>query len=304
MTSPDGPKRLRPLADAVALVAGATRGTGRALAVELAAAGATVYATGRTTRARRSPLNRPESIEETAELARGAGGKAIALAVDHTDPAAVAELVARIGAEQDGRLDLVVNDVWGGDPLTEWGPPFWEHDLANGLALWSNALEAHLITAWHAAPLLVARRRGLIVEMTDGVSEEYRGSLFYDLTKDAGLRLAKGMAHELRPHGVAAVAVSPGFLRSEAVLDHFGVTEATWRDAIARDEHFAHSETPRFVARGVAALAADPAGAGERSGSALGSWDLARRYGIEDVDGRRPDWGAYFATIRHTLQPA
>jgi NAD(P)-dependent dehydrogenase (short-subunit alcohol dehydrogenase family) len=208
----------------------------------------------------------------------------------------VAALVARIDDEQQGRLDVLVNDVWGGDPLIDWEHRFWEHDLGNGLAAWRNALESHIVTAALAAPLLVARGTGLIVEITDGVEAGYRGSLFYDLAKDGGIRLARGMAHELRPHGIAVAAVSPGFLRSEAMLDHFGVTEETWRDAIDRDPHYAESETPHLVGRGIAALAADPDRM-SKTGQALGSWHLMREYGLTDVDGRRPDWGAYFDRV-------
>ena len=208
----------------------------------------------------------------------------------------MAELAARVRADHDGRLDVLVNSLWGGDPLTDWDAPFWEHSLDDGLRMQRGAVWGHLITAWHLAPLLVERGRGLVVEMTDGVGEGYRGSLFYDLAKASAIRIAAGMAHELRPHGVAAVAVTPGFMRSEAVLDHFGVTEARWRDAIARDPHFAYSETPRFVGRCVAALAADP-DAMRFSGQALPSWDLAREYGVDDVDGSRPDWGAHAAEI-------
>ena len=282
----------QPLAGRVALVAGATRGAGRAIAIELGAAGATVYATGRTTRDRPSPMARPETIEETAELVDAAGGRGIAVRVDHASSDEVAALVARIAEEQDGRLDVLVNDVWGGDPLTAW-VPFWEHDLANGLEIQRTGVHTHLVTSWHAVPLMIARGSGLVVEITDGVDERYRGSLYYDLAKSAVIRLALAQAEELRPHGIAAIAVSPGFLRSEAMLDHFGVTEATWRDAIAADRHFAASETPRFVARGIAALAADPA-VMDRSGQALGSWHLGRYYGVLDLDGSRPDWGAHF----------
>ena len=280
----------------VALVAGATRGAGRAIAVELGARGATVYATGRSTRAGASPMGRPETIEETAELVDAAGGRGIAVRVDHTEPAEVAALVGRIAEEQGGRLDVLVNDVWGGDPLTHWGVPFWEHPLDDGLEIQRLAVRTHLVTAWHAAPLLAARGRGLLVEVTDGESERYRGSLFYDLAKASAIRLARGMAEELRPHGVAVVAVTPGFLRSEAVLDHLGVTAATWRDAIARDRHFARSETPHYLGRGLAALAADPA-ALRFSGRTLTSAELAREYDVCDLDGTRPDWPAYFATL-------
>jgi NAD(P)-dependent dehydrogenase (short-subunit alcohol dehydrogenase family) len=291
---PDDPSSDRPLAGHVALVAGATRGAGRGIAVELGAAGATVYCTGRTTRDARSPMNRPETIEDTAEQVSAAGGTGIAVGVDHSVPATVRALAARIAAEQAGRLDVVVNDIWGGDPLTEWQTPFWQHDLTNGLLLLRQAVETHLVTAHAMAPLLVARRSGLLVEMTDGVEPGYRGSLFYDLAKAATIRIALGAAADLEPYGVTAVAVTPGFLRSEAVLDHFGVTEATWRDAGAKDPHFLASETPRFVGRAIVALAADPE-VRRYSGQALTSWGLATAYGFTDVDGARPDWGAHMA---------
>ena len=280
----------------IALVAGATRGGGRGIATELGARGATVYATGRSTRDRRSDLQRPETIEETAELVDAAGGHGIAVAVDHTDPEQVRALVARIAAEQEGRLDVLVNSVWGGDHLTTWDDEFWKHDVERGLEMQRRAVWAHVITAHAAVPLMVARRRGLVVEVTDGVSDKYRGTLFYDLAKASGIRLAKAMAADLEPHGIPAVAVSPGFLRSEAMLDHFGVTAETWRDGIAKDKHFAQSETPHFVGRAIAALAADPDNA-RWSGRAVGSWDLARAYGFEDIDGAHPDWGAYAATL-------
>ncbi len=279
----------------VALVAGGTRGAGRGIAVELGAAGATVYVTGRTTRTTSSPMNRPETIEETAELVTAAGGRGIPVRVDHSEPAEVAALIQRIADEQDGRLDVLVNDVWGGDPLTNWSVPFWEHSLEDGLKLLHQALATHVITSHHAAPLMVANGRGLVVEMTDGATDDYRGSLFYDLAKASVIRFAKAQAADLRDTGVTAVALTPGFLRSEAVLDHFGVTEPTWRDAIKKDRHFAVSETPRYVGRAVAALAAD-AEIARWSGQALSSWQLAHEYGFTDVDGTRPDWGAHYAT--------
>src|SRR5437868_322758 len=232
------------LSGKVALVAGGTRGAGRGIAVELGAAGATVYVTGRSTRKGRSPMDRGETIEETAEIIAGHGGTAVAVPVDHAVPEQVAALVDRIRTDH-GRLDILVNDIWGGDPLTQWDVPFWEHDLGNGLALLHQAVDTHLVTSWHAAPLLIERAGGLVVEVTDGISPRDRGTLFYDLAKSTVIRLALAQAEELRPHGVAAIVLTPGFLRSEAVLDHFGVTEANWRDAIATDEHFAASETPR-----------------------------------------------------------
>ncbi len=273
-------------------MAGGTRGAGRGIAVELGAAGATVYVTGRSTRAGASDMGRSETIEETAELVGDAGGSGIPVRTDHTRPEEVAALVGRVRDEQDGRLDVLVNDIWGGDPLTEW-TTFWEHSLENGLRLLDTAIKTHLITSWHAAPLMVARGRGLVVEVTDGHTDRYRGSLFYDLAKASAIRLAVGQSEDLRDHGVAAVAVSPGFMRSEAVLDHFGVTEATWREAIAKDPHFAASETPRFVGRAVSALAADP-DIMERSGGAFASGELAEEYGFDDVDGSRPNWPAHF----------
>ena len=282
------------LSDHVALVSGATRGAGRGIAVELGAAGATVYVTGRTTRAARSPMNRPETIEDTAELVTAAGGHGIPVRVDHADARQVAQLVERIAHEQEGRLDVLVNDVWGGDPLTDWSVPFWRHSLDDGLALVRQAVETHVITSHRAVPLMVGRGRGLVVEVTDGIEDRYRGNLFYDLAKASVIRLAVAQAAELAGHGVTAVAVTPGFLRSEAVLDHFGVTAERWRDGAARDPHFAASETPRFVGRAVAALAADPDVA-RWNGHALTSWGLAHEYGFDDVDGRRPDWGAHFA---------
>ncbi len=279
--------------DHVALVAGGTRGAGRAIAEELGSAGATVYVTGRTTRAERSEMDRPETIEETAERVTARGGTGIAVQVDHTRPEQVAALVERISTEQDGRLDLLVNDIWGGDPLTTWGVPFWEHDLRNGLRIQELGLHTHILTSWYAAPLLVGRGGGLIVEMTDGVSPEYRGNLFYDLAKASVIRLALAEAEDMRPRGVAVVALTPGFLRSEAVLDHLGVTEENWRDGASKDPHFAASETPYFVARAVVALATDPY-VFAKTGQAMSSWDLAKEYGFTDADGATPDWGAYF----------
>jgi NAD(P)-dependent dehydrogenase (short-subunit alcohol dehydrogenase family) len=244
------------LNDRFAVVAGGSRGAGRGIAVELGTAGATVYVTGRTTAAERSPMGRPETIEDTARLVDEAGGTGIPVRIDHTEPEEVRMLIERI-AEGHGRLDILVNDVWGGDPLTEWDTPFWQHDLTNGIALLRNAVETHIITSWHAAPLLAKTPGSLVIEVTDGVSDRYRGSLFYDLAKAAVIRLAVAQAADLRPHGVTVVALTPGFLRSEAVLEHFGVDEAGWRDGIAKDPNFAFSETPRYIGRAVASLAAD-----------------------------------------------
>jgi NAD(P)-dependent dehydrogenase (short-subunit alcohol dehydrogenase family) len=286
----------RPLAGRVAVVAGGTRGAGRGIAVELGAAGATVYVTGRSSRGVRSPLDRPETIEETADLVSGAGGTGIAVRVDHSRATDVAALAERIRRDHGG-LDVLVDDVWGGDPLTEWDTPFWRLDLARVEQLWQQAVVTHLVTCQHLVPLLLDRRRGLVVEVTDGTGDHYRGSLGYDLVKTAVNRLAFAMAEELRPHGVTALAITPGFLRSEAMLELFGVTEQNWRDGAERDPHFAASETPRFVGRAVAALAADPDVAA-RAGLVHTSWDLGEEYGLTDVDGRRPHWG------RHISAPA
>ena len=282
----------QPLLNQVAVVAGATRGAGRGIARMLGAAGAIVYCTGRSVRGRPATAGRPETIDETAELVTAAGGRGIAVRTDHTVEAEVERLFARVRADE-GRLDVLVNDVWGGDALTEWGKPFWELSTPQGLQLLERAVHSHLVTSRHGVPLMVERNAGLVVEVTDGDTLGYRGNLFYDLAKNAVIRLAYAMAADLHAHGVTALALTPGFLRSEAVLDHFGITEANWRDAIAADPYFAESETPCYVGRAVAALAADPE-VGARSGGLFSSWGLAKEYGFTDVDGRRPDWGAFF----------
>jgi NAD(P)-dependent dehydrogenase (short-subunit alcohol dehydrogenase family) len=284
----------QPLKNRIALVAGGTRGAGRGIAVELGRAGATVYVTGRSTRGSRSVMNRPETIEETADLVDEAGGVGIPVRVDHSRPDDVNRLVGRIAGKQDRRLDLLVNDVWGGDPLADWRTPFWEQSLQNALQLVRNGVETHLVTSRFAVPLMVSRGSGLVIEVTDGVSDDYRGSLYYDLVKSAVIRLAKGQAAELAPRGVTALALTPGFLRSESVLDHFGVTEANWRDGVQQDRHFAASETPTYIGRAVVALAADPQVA-RFAGRALSTWGLSEEYGFTDADGTRPDWGAHYA---------
>jgi NAD(P)-dependent dehydrogenase (short-subunit alcohol dehydrogenase family) len=287
--------KAQPLSGQVAIVAGATRGAGRGIARGLGEAGATVYCTGRSTRAAAGPSGRPETIEETAELVDAAGGRGIAVRVDHTVEAEVAALIARVGRDH-GRLDVLVNDVWGGEKAIDFGKPMWELGLEAGFALYRQAVWSHVITSRHAAPMMIAARRGLIVEITDGDTLCYRGHFLYDLIKTSVIRLAYGLAAELRPHKVAAVAVTPGFLRSEEMLAHFGVTAETWRDGIAQDRHFAASETPLFVGRAVAALAGAPARALlARSGQALSSWRLAREFRFTDEDGTRPDWGRHFA---------
>ena len=258
----------QPLEGQVALVAGATRAAGRGIARELAAAGAKVWCTGRSTRGAPATPGRPETIEETAELIQAAGGEAIAVRVDHTVEAEVEALAARVKAE-DGRLDILVNDIWGGDELIDWGAPFWKQDMAAVRTLVDRAVLSHWITARHFAPMMVEANRGLIVEVTDGEAAGYRSQLLYDFCKASANRLAYAMAWDLARTGVTALALSPGFLRSEAMLERFGVTEATWRDATRDDPDFAFSETPHFVGRAVAALAGRPAGAAQGRRGAL-----------------------------------
>ena len=290
----------------VALVAGATRGAGRGIAVELGATGATVYCTGRTTRAQASELNRPETVEETAELVQQAGGQGIAVQVDHLDPAQVQALLARIEREQ-GRLDILVNDVWGADFLIEWNVPVWKHSLGNGLRMLRLALDTHIITSHFALPLLIKNPGGLVVEMTDGTAEynnaNYRLSLFYDLAKNSVMRMAWAQAQELRPHRCTAVAVTPGWLRSEQMLDNYGVSEANWRDAIVKQPHFVITETPRYVGRAVAQLAADP-DVERWSGQTLSSGHLAKVYGFTDLDGSQPDAWRYVVEVQDAGKPA
>jgi len=289
----------RPLAGKVALVAGATRGAGRAMAVELGAAGATVYATGRTTRDRISEVGRAtETIEETAELITAAGGTGIAVPTDHLEPEQVRALIERVDRER-GRLDVLVNDVWGGEHLIAFGKKSWENDLAGGLRMLRLGVETHLITSYYALPLLIRNPGGLVIEVTDGNAEfnkTYRENLFYDLAKNAPIRTAFGLAEELKEFDGTAVCVSPGFLRSEQMLDHFGVTEANWRDAVEREPHFAIAESPHFIGRAVAALAADPERA-RWNGKSVFSGELAKVYGVTDLDGSRPDAFGYFRDV-------
>ncbi len=302
-----------PLTGKVALVAGATRGAGRAIAVELARAGATVYATGRSTRSSRSEYNRPETIEETGELIEAAGGTGVALQVDHLEADQVAALVHRIDTDH-GRLDILVNDIWGGEILFDWDATLWEHDLDKGLRLLHLAVDTHLITSHYALPLLIRRPGGLVVEMTDGTADynagHYRVSAFYDLAKTAVLRLAWSQGHELAAFGCTAVALTPGWMRSEMMLDNYGVTEANWRDVLARPVtppypdpgHFGISETPTFTGRAVAALAADPDHARWNQAS-LSSGQLAQEYGFVDVDGSAPDAWRYLVEVQDPGKP-
>jgi NAD(P)-dependent dehydrogenase (short-subunit alcohol dehydrogenase family) len=297
---------VKPLDGKVALVAGASRGAGRGIAVELGAAGATVYVTGRSTRQRRSEYDRPETLEDTADLVTEAGGHGIAVPTDHLEPAQVKALVERIDKEQ-GRLDVLVNDIWGGEKLFDWEAPVWEHDLDDGLRLLRLAVDTHAITSHYALPLLLRHPGGLVVEMTDGTAEynsaNYRVSFFYDLAKAAVLRMAFALGHELGPRGATAVALTPGWLRSEMMLDGFGVTEDNWRDALDSVPHFAISETPRYVGRAVAALAADPDVA-RHNGTSLSSGGLAQVYGFTDLDGSRPDAWRYLVEVQDADKPA
>ncbi len=290
----------------VALVAGATRGAGRGIAVELGAARATVYVTGRTTRDQQSEYGRPETIEETAELVSQAGGRGLAVPVDHLVAEEVRDLINRIRAEE-GRLDILVNDIWGGEKLFEWNKPVWEHDLQNGLRMLRLAIDTHLITAHYALPLMIERPGGLLVEVTDGTAEynaeHYRLSPFYDLTKVAVNRMAWAHAKDLAPHGATSVSITPGWLRSEMMLEAFGVTEENWRDATSRVPHFVISETPRFVGRAVAALAADPERA-RWNGQSLSSGGLAKVDGFTDLDGSRPDAWRYLLEVQEAGKPA
>ena len=290
----------------VALVAGATRGGGRGIAVGLGEAGATVYATGRSTREHRSEIDRPETIEETAELVTAAGGEGIAVEVDHLDPGQVAGLVARIDADH-GRLDVLVNDIWGAEHLFKFNAPVWEHDLDDGLRLLRLAIDTHLITSHHALPLLIRRPGGLLVEVTDGTAEynadSFRVNAFYDIAKTAAIRMAWGLSKELGEQGATAVSLTPGWMRSEQMLEHHGVTDENWREATERTPHFCISESPLFVGRAVAALAAD----GERArwnGQSLSSGQLAQAYGFTDTDGTRPDCWRYMAEVVDAGAPA
>ena len=312
------PKQLpnKVLQGKIALVAGATRGAGRGIAIALGEAGATVYCTGRSSRksSRKSSgksskdlLATPglrETIEETAELVTAAGGHGIAVKVDHESPAEVKKLAARIKRQHRG-LDILVNDVWGGDALTEWSKPFWTVNLENGLKMLKQAVHSHIITAHYAAPLMLGREGGIIFEITDGDAFYYRGNLFYDLVKISVIRLAFAMSRELRKRDIASVALTPGFLRSERVLEHFKVTEANWKDVGKKKDKennsgdqndapndFMVSESPRYIGRAIVALASDPK-VMNKTGRVFSSWALAREYGFTDLDGTQPHWGNY-----------
>ncbi|MET9673688.1 SDR family oxidoreductase [Streptomyces sp. NPDC006482] len=289
------PQETKPLRGRVCLVAGATRGAGRGIAVQLGAAGATVYVTGRTTREKLSEVGRAtETIEETAELVTAAGGEGVAVPTDHLEQSQVRALVDRIDRER-GRLDVLVNDVWGGEHLLVFGKKTWENDLTDGLRMLELGVRTHVITSHTALPLLIRNPGGLVVEVTDGTTAyngtRYRENLFYDLAKNAPLRMAFGLGRELEEYGATAVALTPGWLRSEQMLAGFGVTEENWRDAVAKVPDFAVAESPAYIGRAVAALAADP----DRhrwNGGSLSSAQLAKEYGFTDTDGSQPDaWG-------------
>lgn len=294
---------MKPLQGKVAVVAGATRGAGRGIAAMLGEAGATVYCTGRSTRNKVIPEGKPDSafviayrretIEETAEMVTSYGGVGIPVQVDHLQEEQVKALFERVKAEQ-GKLDILVNDVWGGDEFHEWNKPFWELDIHKGFAMMQSALNTHIITGRYGVPLLVERKQGLVIEITDGETDRYRGNFFYDLVKATINRMAYAMSEDLRPQNITALAVTPGFLRSEAMLEHFGVTEANWRDGAQKDPHFIASETPFFVGRAVAVLAADP-NVMSKTGKAYSSWGLSDEYHFEDINGEHPHWGRYYA---------
>jgi len=284
----------KPLTGRIAVVAGATRGAGRGIARMLGEAGATVYCSGRSVTGHPATGTRPETIDQTAEMVTAAGGRGIAVRTDHLQAAEVERLFARVKAES-GRLDVLVNDIWGGDDLTEWGTPFWKLDPAKGFAILDSAIKTHILTSRYGVPLMIEQRSGLIVEITDGDHSGYRGILYYDLAKMAAIRLAYDMAEELSSTGITALAVTPGFLRSEAMLERFGVTEANWRDA--KEQGFEASETPCFVGRAVAALAADPE-VHRKTGGVYASWTLSDEYDFTDIDGGRPHWGRFM--VRQT----
>ncbi|MCK1639388.1 SDR family oxidoreductase [Bradyrhizobium sp. 157] len=304
------------LAGRIAVVAGATRGAGRGIAAALGEAGATVICTGRSSARAdaptRSDYDRPESIEETAELVTSLGGKGVAIAVDHLEPLQVAALAEGIRAEH-GHIDVLVNDIWGAERLKggpgEWNTPIWKLDLQKGLRILRLGIETHLVTSHYLLPLLIAKGGGLLVEVTDGTADynaqHYRISVFYDLVKQGVNRLAYSQGHELAPHGATAVAITPGWLRSEMMLENFGVTEANWREALAErgggrhraPPDFALSESPRYVGRAVAALAADPA-RNKWNQKSVSSGELARHYGFTDIDGSQPDIWRYTAEVR------
>jgi len=280
-----------PLTGRVALVAGATRGAGRGIARALAEAGATVYCTGRSVKGKPSPYRRPETIDETAAMIKAARGTAIALRVDHTSEREVAALFRRI-LRTHRRLDVVVDSVAGEDPLLKQHGFLWRAELGNADAMFRQGLTSRIITAKHAALAMMPAKRGLIVEVTENDIIGGGANPVAHAVKTAQKVLPLQWATELAAHGITVLAITPGFLRSETTLQHFQVTEDTWREAGKKDPNFLVSESPLFVGRAIAALAADPE-VRRRTGSLLSSWELAREYGFTDYDGRRPDWGRH-----------
>ena len=276
----------------IAVVAGGTRGAGRGIAVKLGEAGATVYVTGRTTSKSLSPMGRRETIEETAELVTKAGGTGIPVKVDHTMESEVIDLFHKIEIES-GKLDILINDVWGGDPLTEWGKSFGEHSLSKGLQMQRQAVISHIITAHHSIPLFKENNGGLIVEITDGVDYKPRGNFYYSLAKISNIHIAQAMAEDLKDNNITCIAVTPGFLRSEAMLELFGVTEQNWQEGANKDPHFIASESPYYIGEAICCLATDP-NIAEKTGGVYSTWELSALYGFKDIDGTQPHWGNYF----------
>ncbi|MGD6803135.1 SDR family oxidoreductase [Rossellomorea aquimaris] len=283
---------MKSLKGKITVVAGGTRGAGRGISVKLGEAGATVYVTGRTTLHSPSPMGRKETIEETAELVTRAGGVGIPVKTDHTIESDVIELFERVKAES-GRLDILINDVWGGEPLTEWGKAMGEHSLAKGLQMQKQAVESHIITAHHSIPLFKQSGGGLIVEITDGVDYKPRGNFYYSLAKISNIHIAQAMAEDLKDDRITAIAVTPGFLRSEAMLELFGVTEENWKEGANKDPHFIASESPYYIGEAIRSLATDPE-IHSRTGGVFSTWDLSEEYGFKDIDGTQPHWGNYF----------
>lgn len=276
----------------VAIVAGGTRGAGRAISVKLGEAGATVYVTGRTTSKSQSPMGRKETIEETADMVTKAGGKGIPVKVDHMIESEVIQLFDRVKKES-GRLDILVNDIWGGDPLTEWGKPFGEHSLSKGLLMQKQAVESHIVTAHYSIPLFKESNGGLIIEVTDGTDYKPRGSFYYSMAKISAIHIAQAMAEDLKGDNITSIAVTPGYLRSEAMLEAYGVTEKNWKEGAKVDPHFIASESPYYIGEAIKCLALDPHIA-DKTGGIFSTWELSEIYDFKDIDGTQPHWGNYF----------